>query len=134
MTQFADLRNVPPLTDSVGQRVERHPNQIVRVELHDENGAAPNPYELREGENRFFSCVVFSDGILERFPCYWRCFPRGAHDGTMVFGTRRHDEVVVRRYPNHEQYMELSCWAKDPKSGDSDIPSAGVGFRYPPDG
>ena len=134
MTPFADLGDIPPLTDSVRQRVERHPNQIVRVEVHDENGPAGNPYEPQEGENRFFSYAVFSDGMRERYPCYWRCFPRGARDGTMVFGTSRKDEVVVHRHPNHEQYMELSCWAKDPKSGDSDIPFAGIGFRYTEDG
>jgi len=48
----------------------------------------------------------------------------------MVFGTQRQDEVVVSRYPNHEEYSELSCWAKDPKTGDPDIPFAGIGFSY----
>lgn len=130
MTRLADLSGIPPLANSARQR-ERHPNQIVRVELHDENGPAGNPYELQDGENRFFSYVVFFDGVRERFPCYWRCFPRGARDGTMVFGTGRSDAVVVHRAPRHEEYMELSCWAKDPKSGDADIPFAGIGFRYP---
>jgi hypothetical protein len=101
-----------------------------RGKLHDENGPAENPYELREGANHFSSYAVFSDGTRERYPCIWRCFPRGARDGTMVFGTQRRDEVVVSRYPNHEEYSELSCWAKDPKTGDPNIPSAGIGFSY----
>ena len=129
--RFADLSALPPLLDAARRRVERHLNQIVRVELHDESGPAPSPYELRDGENTFRSYVVFSDGMREPYPCYWRCFPRGSRDGTVVFGTERRSEVVVRRHPNHEQYMELSCWAKDPaRTADPEIPFAGIGFTY----
>jgi hypothetical protein len=127
---LADLSDLPPISDAGGRRVERHPNQIVRVELHDDNGVAPNPYRLREGENRFYSYAVFSDGTGERYPCCWRCFPRGSYDGTAVFGTGRQDTVVVHHHPSHEECMELSCWAKDPASEDPDIPFAGIGFEY----
>jgi hypothetical protein len=48
----------------------------------------------------------------------------------VVLGTGRRDEVVIHRYPNHEEYLELSCWANDPASGDSDIPVAGIALKY----
>jgi len=129
--RLADLSNIPPLGDVARPRGERHLNQVVRVELHDRGGPAESPYQLEQGENHFFSYAVFSDGMLERYPCVWRCFPRGGRDGTVVFGTGRRDEVLVHHSSTHEEYLELSCWAKDPASGDSDIPAAGVAFEYP---
>lgn len=128
--RIADLSGIPLLEDTAHRRVERHPNQIVRVELHDREGVAESPYDLEQGDNYFFSYAVFSDGTVERYPCVWRCFPRGGRDGTVVFGTARRDEVVVRRSPTHEEYVELSCWAKDPASVESDIPAAAIAFEY----